>query len=179
MALLDASIPTQANLGSELAEIHRKTREAVNTLSAAVLAGGLPGMTKAHMDVGINFIDVAGSIAINITLVGAANDLVALPNGYSGQFVILRMDEGEGPNRLTIKHNLLIINLQENLDFIMQAGDVLILLNVGGALGVQSGVWYQIHRQLYNAVVGLIDLNGLRYRLFIDNFGALNVVTPI
>ena len=173
---LDASIPTLATLGDALAEIHRETRAAVNANAVAILAGTLPGMTNEVMQAAAQVIDVAGSIAINITMAGPPNNLVNIVNGYDGQFVILRVDEGE-VGQLTVVHNPLLINLQENVNFVMQAGDILILLNKGGVLGVGTGVWYEIHRQLYNAVLGLISANGTRYRLFVDNFSALNVVT--
>ena len=173
---LDASIPTQATLGSGLAIIHRETRAAVNANAIAILAGTLPGMTNEIIQPGATAIDIAGSVAVNITMAGPPNTLVSLTNGYDGQFVILRVDEGE-VGLLTIQHVALAINLQENLNFIMQAGDVLILLNKGGVPGVGSGIWYEIHRQLYNAVLGLISPNGTRYRLFVDDFSALNVVT--
>ena len=176
MALLDASIPTQATLGDKLATIHRETRAAVNANASAILTGTLPGMTNEVMAAAAQAIDAAGSVAINITMSGAPNHLVNIYNGYGGQFVILRVDEGEA-GQLTIVHNPLLINLQENLDFIMQAGDVLILLNKGGVLDVGSGVWYQIHRQLYNAVLGLISPNGTRYRVTVDDFAALNTGT--
>ncbi len=173
---LDASIPTLATLGDGLAEIHRETRAAVNANAVAILAGTLPSMTNEIMAAAAQSIDVAGSVSINITMAGPPNNLVNLVNGYDGQFVILRVDEGE-VGQLTIVHNALLIDLQEDLNFIMQAGDILILLNKGGVPGVGSGVWFEIHRQLYDAVLGLISPNGTRYRLFVDNFSALNVVT--
>jgi len=172
---LDASIPTLATLGDALAAIHRETRAAVNANAAAIIAGTLPGMTNENMQAGITSIDVTGSIAINVTMVGVNNNLVTLPNGYDGQFIILRVDEGQA-GALTVQHNLLIINLQENGNFAMQAGDVLILLNKGGILGGVGGVWFEIHRQLYNAILGLISPNGTRHRVTVDNFSALNAV---
>lgn len=174
MALLDASIPTPATLGDKLASIHRDTRAAVNSLAMTALLGTLPRMTNEDMDVGANYIDVLGNISFNIKMVGGPNDLVTLPNGFDGQFIILRLDEGETV-QLTVKHNILIIYLQELLDFKMYAGDVLILLNKGGVIGGNPGVWYEIHRQLYKAILGLIDGNGKRYKLVVDNYSALNV----
>ena len=173
---LDASIPKQETLGDELDVIHRETRAAVNANAAAILAGTLPGMTNEIMAAAAQAIDAEGSVAINITMAGPPNNLVNLTGAYSGQFVILRLDEGEA-GLLTVVHNALIIDLQEDLNFIMHAGDVLILLNKGGVPGISNGVWYEIHRQLYDAVLELISPNGTRYRLFVDNFSALNVVT--
>ena len=172
---LDATIPTQATLGDKLATIHQETRAAVNANASNILTSTLPGMTNKVMAAAENVIDAMGTVAINITMAGPPNNLVNIINGYDGQFVILRVDEGEA-GLLTITHNINFINLQENIDFIMQMGDVLILLNKGGVLNVGSGVWFEIHRQLYNAILGLISPNGTRYRLFVDDFSALNVV---
>ena len=172
---LDASIPTLATLGDALAAIHRETRAAVNTNAAAIIAGTLPGMTNEAMPNLANTIDVLGSIAINVTMDAPPNALVNLPNGFDGQFIILRVDETEA-GLLTVTHNVAFINLQENGNFVMGQGDVLILLNKGGILGGVGGVWFEIHRQLYNAILGLISPNGTRHRVTVDNFSALNAV---
>jgi hypothetical protein len=173
---LDASIPTLATLGDALAAIHRETRAAVNTNAAAIIAGTLPGMTNEAMGAPpVNTINVLGSIAINVLMDAAPNNLVNLPGGFDGQFIILRVDETEA-GALTVVHNVAFINLQENIPFVMVAGDVLILLNKGGVLGGVGGVWFEIHRQLYDAVLGLISPNGTRHRVIVDNFSALNAV---
>ena len=171
---LDATKPTQATLGDELATLHRETRAAVNVNASAILTGTLPAMTNEIMAAAVNAIDVAGSFAINITMSGPPNDVVSLTSGYDGQLIILRVDEGEA-GLLTVVHNVLLINLQENLDFIMNAGDVLWLLNKGGVVDVSSGVWHEVHRSLYTAVLGLISPNNTRYRVVVDNFGVMAV----
>ena len=155
---LDASIPTLATLGDALAEIHRETRAAVNANAVAILAGTLPGMTNEVMQAAAQVIDVAGSIAINITMAGPPNNLVNIVNGYDGQFVILRVDEGE-VGQLTVVHNPLLINLQENVNFVMQAGDIL-------------GAWvFRDIQDAFNRLIWTIDdtaasVNLDRYRGF-------------
>lgn len=171
---VDASIPTGATLGSQLWQLVQENREEINLLWAATVATMFPSMNNIAMPNLATTIDVEGTIISNITMAAPPNNLTLPVNGYDGQLIILRINETE-PGVLTVVHNVLQIYLQDTVNFAMRAGDTLWLINIGGVIGTIAGVWYEINRSLYGAVLGLIAPGGGRKRITVTDLNALQV----
>lgn len=170
---VDATIPVDSTLGTELASLIREERGEINDLWDAFVAGIWPAIANVQLGAGVGTLDADSRIPIAVTMATPPNTLTALTNGRSGQVVILRLPLTE-VGVLTVQHNVVNIVLGNAVDFAMEAGDTLWLMNIGGVYGVAQGIWYEIHRSLYTAVHGIVSPDGTRYRIIVSNLGVLS-----
>lgn len=149
---MDATKPTDVEIGSALMAYIRETRAAVNALSSG------SGIGKTDLTI------TAGSIALTvgtelglfgyetvITSAGGAANIAKILGGTDGQTKkFIFQDNNVGiVDGVAIGGNIYLNQLPALSTFAAQANDILELVNIGGDGGVTThGYWKEVSRQI-------------------------------
>ena len=144
---IDATQPTGTMLVSSIDDYIREDRAQINLLWSAITAANSTETTHSMgagefaLVIGTDLEDVILEV-VNLTA-AVAVDLMQITSGSGGMLKILRF----GDSDVTVKHNASYISLVGSIDMTTTAGDILVLMNVGGDPDTSvNGVWYEVAR---------------------------------
>lgn len=142
---VDSTIPTGATKAAELAALVQEDRKEINRLWVALLVGRLGTYSEVSMAPGDTAFSATARLSVGLQASAPVN-LETITSGFSGQFLIVRAQD----DNVTVKNASGNIYLSVEDDFHMIAGDVIMLLNIGGDIesGI-SGTWYEFSRTLW------------------------------
>jgi len=149
---VDASKPSNVELGYALDDYIRENRVEINSLWSALQDLGWIAVTavksvamtlgQTTLASGTHVSDILLETVL-LTAAGAVN-LQHITNSRGGQIKILILGDGN----VTIKHDASKIKLNGNVDLVGVVDDVLCLVNIGGVPGTSDGHWHELFRTL-------------------------------